>query len=319
MAMQYGFFDAVQQANGSYDRVHSAEFFTRLLGAVFYDYIPSGEFKVTAGSGLTLNVGSGHGWVSGVFFYDDEPTVLTASATSGTRNDIVVARLDKTARTITLAIREGSATAAKDEVTIAKITVVGSTIKYVEKVVHTSFIRNIENTAASSSSTGTGNTSGSTSSGGSSSSGGTSGSSPNTSTGTTSGTLTAKVSSTVSSPTVNYSADYTAARSGSAVSVKLNFAAWLNSSGSKLGTGVKLTICARVNGGAWQSAVIKNANVSWSGTGKHSATIVLSAATTAGTAKIDWYVTRSGSTYGGTAGNLANASAPKSHTITLPS
>ena len=69
---------------------------------------------------------------------------------------------------------------------------------------------------------------------------------------TTSGTLVTKVSSTASSPTVNYSATYKATRTNSttkSVSVKVDFSAWLNSSGSLLGAGAKLTIYARLKGG----------------------------------------------------------------------
>lgn len=138
---------------------------------------------------------------------------------------------------------------------------------------------------------------------------------------TTTGTLTSKVSSTVSSPTVNYSATYTATRaseSTSAVSVVLNFSAWLNSSASKIGTGIKLTIYARINGGAWQSVVIKSKSASWSGTTKHNASITLTGNITSDTTKIEFYVTRSGSSYGGSAGILGNASKPKSYTATSP-
>lgn len=138
---------------------------------------------------------------------------------------------------------------------------------------------------------------------------------------TTTGTLTSKASSTVSSPTVNYSATYTATRettSTAAVSVALTFSAWLNSSASKLGTGTKLTIYARVNGGAWSSTVIKAASASWSGTTHHTANITLTGNVTSNKTKIDFYVTRSGSTYSGSAGNLGSASSPKSYTANLP-
>lgn len=137
----------------------------------------------------------------------------------------------------------------------------------------------------------------------------------------TTGTLVSKVSSTVSSPTVNYSATYTAARettSTAAVSVALTFSAWLNSSASKLGTGTKLTIYARMNGGAWSSTVIKTTSASWSGTTHHTANITLTGNVTSNKTKIDFYVTRSGSTYSGSAGNLGSASSPKSYTANLP-
>lgn len=133
--------------------------------------------------------------------------------------------------------------------------------------------------------------------------------------------LVEKVSSTVSSPTVNYSATYTATRettSTTLVTIELEFEAWLNSSASKLGTGTKLTIYARMNGGAWSSTVIKTTSASWSGTTPHEADITLTGNVTSNKTKIDFYVTRSGSTYSGSAGNLGSASNPKSYTANLP-
>lgn len=135
-------------------------------------------------------------------------------------------------------------------------------------------------------------------------------------------TLISKISSTAGSPTVNYSATYTATRATSTtanVSVTLSFKGWLNSSASNLGNGIKLTVYARMNGGAWSSAVLKTTSQAWSGTTQHTANnIVLSGSATSNKAKIEFYVTRSGSTYGGSAGNLGSASKPKSYTATLP-
>ena len=137
----------------------------------------------------------------------------------------------------------------------------------------------------------------------------------------TTGTLVSKVSSTVSSPTVNYSATYTATRSNNstaAVSIAFTFSAWLNSSTSTLGTGIKLTVYARMNGGAWSSTVIKTTSASWHGTAQHTANITLTGNVTSNKTKIDFYVTRSGSSYSGTAGKLGSASSPKSYMANLP-
>lgn len=135
-------------------------------------------------------------------------------------------------------------------------------------------------------------------------------------------TLISKISSTAGSPTVNYSATYTATRATSTtanVSVTLSFKGWLNSSASNLGNGIKLTVYARMNGGAWSSAVLKTTSQAWSGTTQHTANnIVLSGSATSNKAKIEFYVTRSGSTYGGSAGILGGASKPKAYTATLP-
>lgn len=135
-------------------------------------------------------------------------------------------------------------------------------------------------------------------------------------------TLFSKISSTAGSPTVNYSATYTAARATSTtanVSVTLSFKGWLNSSASSLGNGIKLTVYARMNGGAWSSAVLKTTSQTWSGTTQHTANnIALSGSTTSNKAKIEFYVTRSGSTYSGSSGVLGSSSKPKTYTATLP-
>ena len=136
--------------------------------------------------------------------------------------------------------------------------------------------------------------------------------------GSASGTLVSKVSSTVARPTVNFSAAYAATKDGTALTVNLTFAAWLNSSASSLGTGVKLTVYARVKGSSsWSSAVIKNTSASWSGTTRHSANLSLSGTISGSGATVEFYVTRSGSTYGGTAGTLGSAGSPKSYTFSI--
>lgn len=135
--------------------------------------------------------------------------------------------------------------------------------------------------------------------------------------GSASGTLVSKVSSTVARPTVNYAASYAATRNGTALTVNLTFASWLNSSDSTLGTGVKLTVYARVKGGAWSTAVIKSASAVWRGVTRHSVSLNLSGTVSGTAATVEFYVTRSGSTYGGSAGTLGSAGSPKYYTFQL--
>lgn len=135
----------------------------------------------------------------------------------------------------------------------------------------------------------------------------------------TNGTLTQKISSSVSSPTVNYSVKYSAERataSTKTVSIKIKFTAWLNSSGSWLGTGYTLRVYARISKQSWASAEIKNTNVLWSGTGEHYATVNLSADMTAASAEIEYFVKREDSK--GKAGTLGSADKPYSGTVILP-
>ena len=121
-----------------------------------------------------------------------------------------------------------------------------------------------------------------------------------------SGVLFSDLKSTVSSPTVHYSCEYEVTNSGVTLSLK----GWLNSSASSLGNGIKLTVFARLNGGAWASTVIKATNTAWSGTGKHSASLSVSGKAS-GKTKIELYVTRSGSSYSGSAGSIGSAKKPK--------
>lgn len=134
MAMKYGFFNAIQQSDGSYDRTYDAEFFTRLLSTAFYNAVPTNAFTVSAGSGLTLNISSGSGFVGGVFFYDDDTTSLICSSASGTRTDLIVARLNASARTVELAVSEGTTTVASNEIALAQVTVSGATVSAVANI-----------------------------------------------------------------------------------------------------------------------------------------------------------------------------------------
>ena len=138
MAMQYGFFNAVENS-GAYDREYDAEFFTALLAAVTRSATLPGSFSVSVGSGLTVNVGSGKGFIDGVFFYDENTTTLTCTSASGTRTDLVVAKLNAAARTVTLEIKTGTATPASGEIAIAKLTVTGSSVTAVQNLSTTAY------------------------------------------------------------------------------------------------------------------------------------------------------------------------------------
>ena len=127
MALQYGFFDSVEN-NGSYDREYGAEFFTALLKAAFKNSIMPGSFVASAGSGLTVNLTAGKGFVDGVFFYDDSASTVTCTSASGTRTDLIVAKLNAAARAVTLEVKAGTTTAASGEVAIATATVTGSAV-----------------------------------------------------------------------------------------------------------------------------------------------------------------------------------------------
>ena len=125
-----------------------------------------------------------------------------------------------------------------------------------------------------------------------------------------------RVSSTVSTPPVNYSGSYTWSKSGNSLTVPVTFRAWISKS-AKLGSGILLTVYARLNGGAWKSAVIKSSGAVWQNSAAtHSASITLNAAAKSSNT-IEWYVTRAGSSFAGSAGSLGSASKPKKHTFDI--
>ena len=127
-----------------------------------------------------------------------------------------------------------------------------------------------------------------------------------------SGALFSDMKSTVSSPTVHYSASYEVSDS----SLVLTFKGWLNSSASSLGSGIKLTVFARLNGGVWGNSVIKSGSAVWSGTTKHSASLTLGGVKN-GRNKLEFYITRAGSSYSGSAGSIGKASDPKTYFFNL--
>jgi hypothetical protein len=127
-----------------------------------------------------------------------------------------------------------------------------------------------------------------------------------------SGVLFSDMKSTVSSPTVHYSASYEVSDS----SLVLTFKGWLNSSASSLGSGIKLTVFARLNGGVWGNSVIKSGSAVWNGTTKHSASLTLGGVKN-GRNKLEFYITRAGSSYSGSAGSIGKASDPKTYFFNL--
>ena len=138
MAMNSGFFNAVEN-NGSYDREYGAAFFTALMKATFKNGITPGSFAASVGDGLTVNLTAGKGFVDGVFFYDDEASTVTCTSASGTRTDLIVAKLNEASRAATLEVKAGTTTAAAGEVAIATVSVTGSTVTAVQNMTATDY------------------------------------------------------------------------------------------------------------------------------------------------------------------------------------
>lgn len=106
----YGFFNSV---NG--DRCYNAN----QIGSYFKGLVSNGVFQnvgkafiVTAGSGMTINVGSGRAYINEKWIENDNTANynIDASDSAYDRIDVVVIRLNNTSRTIEIKILKGSAT-----------------------------------------------------------------------------------------------------------------------------------------------------------------------------------------------------------------
>ena len=270
----------------------SAENFMRLIRKTIADGVLDG-CKITA-SGATIHIAAGH-IVAGGALVEVDATSLTVSASGE-----LVLKINTAAENDAQILARSATSLTKQDLTN------GGTVYELKLAAYTY-------------SSGTVTINGKTpDSGGSASGGSASDNGDSSAEVKKNGTVVSKVSSTVSSPTVHYAVEYASVRNGTALSVTLNFAAWLNSSGSTLGTGIKLTIYARLNGGGWKSVVIKENSASWKGTTPtHTASLTLTGMASGSSATVELYVTRSGSSYSGTAGTLGSASSPKKYTVSI--
>ena len=135
------------------------------------------------------------------------------------------------------------------------------------------------------------------------------------------GILVEKKISTASSPAVRYDVSYSSARTEAAnpsVTVTLTVTTRLGSASSRLGTGIRLTFFARLNGGKWRSVVLKDNADYWEGSAPHEVNLTLTGKAAADAAAVEWHVSRVGSVYGGYAGIVGSTDAPERHTLGLP-
>lgn len=106
--MRYGFFDG--------ETVKAEDFAAFVRGILTNGVTGDSEdvLKVTAGSGMTVNVNPGYVWINGRFGNNESTKGLTLATASGTngRIDRVVARLDLSISEITLAVLTGTASAS---------------------------------------------------------------------------------------------------------------------------------------------------------------------------------------------------------------
>lgn len=115
MALEYGFFNAVKQTDGTYDRVYNAEqmsrYFNGLVSPGVYESV-GGGLQVRAGTGMTVQVQTGRAilgdncqWLDNDAVLD---IVLNAAHVTLNRYTAIVMRLDYTNRNISIMAVDGA-------------------------------------------------------------------------------------------------------------------------------------------------------------------------------------------------------------------
>ena len=115
MALEYGFFNAVKQTDGTYDRVYNAEqmsrYFNGLVSPGVYESV-GGGLQVRAGTGMTVQVQTGRAILGDNCQWLDNDAVLditlNAAHVTLNRNTPIVLRLDYTNRNISIVAGDGA-------------------------------------------------------------------------------------------------------------------------------------------------------------------------------------------------------------------
>ena len=112
MAITSGFFDS-ENGDRTYDANQMSNYFDGIVSNGVYENVGD-RYLVTAGSGMTVNVGSGRAIILCRWVKNDDTAELSLDPADSTYNriDAVCLRLDMTARDISLLIKKGTPAAS---------------------------------------------------------------------------------------------------------------------------------------------------------------------------------------------------------------
>lgn len=125
MAITYGFFNAIKQSDGTYDRVYNSD----QISNMFEGLISDGVFEsvddamiVKAKSGMTIEVGAGRATVGSKWIKNDAKLDITLQASHLTLNrySAIVIRADYQNRTIEIVEKVGTAATSPTKPAIEK-------------------------------------------------------------------------------------------------------------------------------------------------------------------------------------------------------
>ena len=127
MSYTSGFFDAVDQGSGNYDRVYDAASFAHYFSLLIKNGVfpnPSTGLQVRASSApnMTVSVQPGSAWINGYYFtLKDTPEVLTIQSNATLfRIDSVILGLNYTSREIKPYVRSSAVSSAPSAVTLQR-------------------------------------------------------------------------------------------------------------------------------------------------------------------------------------------------------
>lgn len=112
MAITYGFFNAIKQTDGTYDRTYNADqmsgYFEGLVSDGVYENVGD-AMQVIASGGMQVQVKSGRMLIDSKWLKNDAAYTIDITPAHVTLNryTAIVARLDKSARTISIVAKDG--------------------------------------------------------------------------------------------------------------------------------------------------------------------------------------------------------------------
>lgn len=119
MSYESGFFDAIDQGSGNYDRVYNAadfaHYFSLLVkNGVFPDPSSGMQVKASTSPNMQVSVLPGSGWINGYYITVESAEVLTVPTANASlqRIDSVIMGLDYSDRKIKLYIKSGAASSS---------------------------------------------------------------------------------------------------------------------------------------------------------------------------------------------------------------
>lgn len=110
MAERYRFFNYEEPDYQEYTAAEFAEYFSRFLTDGLYTENGKAGLKVSPGSGLSINIGTGYAFIRGYMYNNDMEMIKTIDSADSMleRIDRIVLRFDEVAREIKVQVKKGS-------------------------------------------------------------------------------------------------------------------------------------------------------------------------------------------------------------------